>query len=80
MIIATLSYYRPCSKEEPHHRFTARDTDWTARGLKEAVDIRKTGAHSMNRNGGHDQLPELYSKLLVKKTSPFVTNSVVHQH
>ena len=24
------------------------DTDWTARGVKEAVEIRKIGAHAMN--------------------------------
>ena len=33
----------------------------------------------MNRDGGHNQLPMLYSKLRVKKISPFI-NGVVHQH
>ena len=33
-------------------KFPVRDTDWTARGVKEAVEIRKTGAHTMNRDGG----------------------------
>ena len=51
-------------------KFPARDTDWTARWVKEAVEIRKTGAHTMNRDRGHNHLPSLYSKLLVKKTSP----------
>ena len=59
--------------------FPARDMDWTARGVKEAVEVRKIGAHAMNRDVGHHQLPSLYSKLLVKKTSPFITNSAVHQ-
>ena len=58
--------------------FQARDTDWTARVVKEAVEIRKTEAHSLNRDGGHHQLPSLYSNLLVKKS--FVTNGIVcHQ-
>ena len=47
-------------------KFPTRDTDWTARGVKNAVEIRKTGAHAMNRDGGGGghQLPLLYSKLL----------------
>ena len=61
-------------------RFVTRDSDWTTRGVKEAVEIRKTGANAINRNGGHNQLPLLHSKLLVKKTSPFVTSSTVCQH
>ena len=61
-------------------KFPARDSDWTAKGVKEAVKIRKTGAHAMNRDGGCHQLPLLNSKLLVKKTSPFVTNCAVLQH
>ena len=36
-----------------------RDTEWTARGVKEAVEIRKNGAYSMNRDGGHHQLPTI---------------------
>ena len=30
----------------------ARDTGWTARGVKEAVESRKTVAHAMNKDGG----------------------------
>ena len=64
-------------------KFLMRDTDLTARGVKEADDIRKTGAHSMNRDERCHQLPMLYSKLLVKNISPFVTspftNGAVHQ-
>ena len=60
-------------------KFPARDTDWTARGVKEAVKIRKTRAHSINRDGGCQQLPTLSSKLLVKKTSAFI-NSAIYQH
>ena len=37
-------------------KFPARDTDWTARGVKEAVEIRRTGAHAMTRDRGHNQL------------------------
>ena len=63
-------------------KLPTRDTDWTAIGVKEAVKIRKRGTHSMNRDGGatNYQLSSLYSKLLVKKTSPFVTNDEVRQH
>ena len=32
--------------------FHARDTDWTATGVKEGVEIRKTGVLAMNRDGG----------------------------
>ena len=53
--------------------------DWTTRGVKAAVKIRKSGAHAMNRDGGHHQLPSLYSTLLVKKVLPFVTNGAVCQ-
>ena len=51
--------------------FPTRDTAWTARGVKEAVEIRKTVAQVMNRDGGCHQLPLLYSMLLVKMMSPF---------
>ena len=61
-------------------KFTMRDTDWTARVVKEAVKIRKTGAHAMNCDGGCHQLPSLYSKLLMKEKSPFVTNGKTCQH
>ena len=50
-------------------KFPARDTDWTVRVVKEAVEVRKTRAQSMNREEGCHQLPTLYSKLLVKKTN-----------
>ena len=40
-------------------KFPTRDTDWTARGVKEAVEIRTTGHHTMNRDRGHHQLPSL---------------------
>ena len=32
-------------------KFPVRDTAWTARGMKEAVEIRKIGAHTTNRDG-----------------------------
>ena len=59
--------------------FPARDTDWTARGVEEAVKIRQIGSHATNRDEGHHQLPLLYSKLLVKKMLPFVTHRAVCQ-
>ena len=60
--------------------FPAKGVNWTARAVKEAVEIRKIGAHAMSRDAGHHQLPLLNSKFLVKKTSPFVTNGTVRQH
>ena len=44
-------------------KFPARETDCTARGIKEAVEIRNTGANFINRDGGHNQLPLLYSQV-----------------
>ena len=32
-------------------KFPIIDTDWTARVVRKSVKIRKTGAHSMNRDG-----------------------------
>ena len=44
-------------------KFPSRETDWIARGVKEVVEIRKTGAHPINRDGWHHQLLSFYSKL-----------------
>ena len=33
-------------------KFPTRNACWTARGVKEAVEIRKIGSHVMNRDGG----------------------------
>ena len=33
-------------------KFPARDTDWIARRVNEAVEIRKTEAHAINRDRG----------------------------
>ena len=41
-----------------------RDCDTTKRGIWEAIAIKRTGAHAMNRDGGHHQLPLCYTKLL----------------
>ena len=41
-------------------KFPNRDTDWTAGGVK-AVEIRKTGAHAMNRDRGCHQLSSVHS-------------------
>ena len=46
-------------------KFPARDTHWlTAKGVKEAVEIRKTGAHSMNRDEECNQLLKLVVAIL----------------
>ena len=37
-------------------KIPTRDTDWTSRGVKKPIEIRKTGAHSMNRDAGCNQL------------------------
>ena len=36
-------------------KFPTSDNDWTTRVVKEAVKIRKTAAHSMNRDKGRHQ-------------------------
>ena len=33
-------------------KFLASNTDWISRGVKEEVEIGKSGAHSMNRDRG----------------------------
>ena len=33
-------------------------------GIKEAAQIRKMGPHTMNWDGGHRQLPDVYTRLL----------------
>ena len=40
------------------------ESHWKARGIKEAVQIRKTGPHVMNRDRGCHQLPDVYTRLL----------------
>ena len=34
-------------------KFPSRDSDTTKRDIWEAIVIKKTGAHAINRNGGH---------------------------
>ena len=45
-------------------KFPSRDSDTTKRGIWEAIAIKKTGAHAMNRDRGYHQLPQCYTKLL----------------
>ena len=45
-------------------KFLSRDSDTTTRGIREAIAIKKTEAHAMNRDGGRHQLPRCYTKLL----------------
>ena len=40
--------------------FPTKDTDWTVRCVKEAVEMRKTKAHTMNRDAGCHQLKSLH--------------------
>ena len=40
------------------------ESHWKIRGIKEAVQIRKTGPLAMNQDGGHHQLPDVYTCLL----------------
>ena len=51
-------------------KFSAKDPDWTSRGIKEAIAIRKKGPNAINRDGGRHQLPEVYSGLL-SATTPY---------
>ena len=37
---------------------------WKIRGINEAVQIRKTGPHAMNWDGGCHQLPDVHTSLL----------------
>ena len=40
------------------------ESQWKIRGIKEAVQIHRTGPHAMNQDGGHHQLPDDYTSLL----------------
>ena len=40
------------------------ESHWKIRGFKEAVQIRKAGPLAMNQDGGHHQLPDVYTCLL----------------
>ena len=42
-----------------------KETDWHVHGIKEAIQIRKSGKDSLNRDGGRHQLSSLYNHLLV---------------
>ncbi len=50
--------------------FPMKEADWTVRGVKESIQIRKTRDHSMNRDGSRHQLPEVYSSLLCTVLPP----------
>ena len=45
-------------------KLTAKDPDWTTRGIKEAIAIKKRGPNAINRDRGRHQLPDVYSGLL----------------
>ena len=40
------------------------ESHWKIRGIKEVVQIHKTGPHVMNWDGGRHQLPDVYTCLL----------------
>ena len=44
--------------------FPMKETQWKIRGIKEAIQIKKTGPDSLNGDGGRHQLPDVYSKLM----------------
>ena len=46
-------------------KLTSRDSDTTKRGIREAIAIKKIWAHAMNCDGGPNQLPQCYTKLLL---------------
>ena len=45
-----------------------KESDWTGRGIMEAIVIRKEEERSMNRDGGRHQLPEVFQSLLSRAT------------
>ena len=45
-------------------KLPAKESDWTRRGIREAILIKKAGTNVMNRDGGRHLLPEVYSDLL----------------
>ena len=58
-------------------KLPTRETDRTAREVRESVKIIKTGSHAMNRDGGHHHQQSLYFKLLVKYISTDDAGSLV---
>ena len=49
-------------------KFPSRDSDSTKRGIREAIAIKKTGAHAMNCDARRHKLPQCYTKLLLCDT------------
>ena len=45
-------------------RLPVKEANWTIRGIREAVTIKKAGPRALNRDGGRHQLPDVYSSLL----------------
>ena len=41
------------------------ESHWRIRGIKEAVQFCKMGPHTMNQDGGHHQLPDVYTHLVM---------------
>ena len=42
-------------------KLPAKDQDWTTRGIREAICIRKAGLHAINRDKGRHHLLDVYS-------------------
>ena len=51
-------------------KLPAKDPDWTKRGIREAICIKKAGPHAINCDEGHNHLPDEYSKLLQPAAPP----------
>ena len=51
-------------------KLPAKYPDWTKRGIREAICIRKAGPPAINRDEGRHHLPDVYSKLLQPATLP----------
>ena len=45
-------------------KLSVTDPDWTKRGIRKAICIRKAWPHTINRDEGCHYLPDVYSKLL----------------
>ena len=58
----------PCGEWQSHHQLGRRtlpvkEADWTKRGIRDPISIKKTGMHAINYDGGHHQLLEVFSNL-----------------
>ena len=59
-------------------KLPAKDSDWSKRGVREDICIRKAGFHAINHDGGHHHLLDVYSKLLQSAAPPGVTGLCIN--